>query len=305
MSIPTTRTEEAATVTIDPEKCNGCGKCIAVCKDFEFELINGKASLVKQPLFGCIACGHCMAICPEGAIRVTGRCLSPDDLFPLNGTAIQSDYPSLHQLLQTRRSLREFKDLPVSREVIDLIISSAQTAPMGVPPSDVNLLVIDSKEKVRQFSSDFCHLLDRNRWLVSDWFLALMRPFYGKQNDQLFRKFLRPVFDIYIGSMNKGENIVTYDAPVAIYFYGSPYCDPADPIIAATYAMLAAESLGLGTCMLGAIHPFLQSGFGVKEFKKKYGIRYKSREGLVLIIGYPRIKYSRGIRRTFANVDFF
>jgi ferredoxin len=305
MSIPTTRTEEAATVTIDFEKCDGCGKCVAVCKDFEFELINGKTSLVKQPLFGCIACGHCMAICPEGAIQVTGRCLSPDDLFPLNGTAVKADYPSLHQLLQTRRSLREFKDLPISREIIDLIIASAQTAPMGVPPSDVNLLVLDSKEKVRQFSSDYCILLARNRWLVSDWFLALMRPFYGKQNDQLFRKFLRPVFDIYIGSMSKGENVVTYDAPVAIYFYGSPYCDPADPIIAASYAMLAAESLGLGTCMLGAIHPFLQSGFGVKGFKKKYGIRYKSREGLVLIIGYPRIKYSRGIRRTFANVDFY
>jgi hypothetical protein len=57
-----------------------------------------------------------------------------------------------------------------------------------------------------------------------------------------------------------------------------------------------------GSC---TIHPFLQSGFGVKEFKKKYGIRYKSREGLVLIIGYPKIKYSRGIRRTFANVDFY
>ncbi len=305
MSIPTTRTEESATVIIDLQKCNGCRKCVAVCKDFEFEIIDGKAALVKQPLFGCIACGHCMAICPEGAIKVNGRCLSPDDLFPLNGTAVKSDYNSFFKLLQTRRSLREFKDIPVPLEVINQIISAAQTAPMGIPPSDVNLLVLDTKDKVRQFSSDFCSLLDKNRWLISGWFLALMRPFYGKHNDELFRKFLRPVFDIYTGNMKKGIDVVTYDAPVAIYFYGSPCCDPADPIIAATYAMLAAESLGLGTCMLGAIHPFIQSGFGVKEFKSKYGIRYKSREGLVLIMGYPKVKYSRGIRRTFANVDFF
>ena len=304
MSIPTSRTEEAAIVTIDQEKCNGCGKCVAVCKDFEFELINGKASLVKKPLFGCIACGHCMAICPEEAILVTGRSLSPNDLFALSDQPPKPGYTALLQLLESRRSIREFKEQPVSRKVIDQIISAAQTAPMGIPPSDVNLLVLNNKEKVRQFSSDFCSLLDKNRWFVSGWFMALMTPFYDKKMMRFFKKFMRPVFDTYIGSMKKGIDVVTYDAPVAIYFYGSPYCDPADPIIAATYAMLAAESLGLGTCMLGAVHPFLQSGFGVKDFRNKYNIRFKSREGLILIMGYPRVKYTKGVRRTFANVDF-
>ena len=304
MSIPTTRTEEAAIVTIDHAKCNGCGKCVSVCKDFEFKIVNGKAILTKQPLFGCIACGHCMAICPEGAINVTGRCLSPEDLFQLSDSSQKTDYDALMPLLKSRRSIREFKEKPVPRELIDKIIAAAQTAPMGIPPSDVNLLVLDSKEKVRGFSEDFCRLLHKNRWLVSGWFLVLMQPFYDKKTMDLFKKFMRPLFDVYIGSMKKGEDVVTYDAPVAIYFYGSPYCDPADPLIAATYAMVAAESLGLGSCMLGAIHPFLQSGFGVREFRKKYNIRYKSREGLVLIVGYPRVKYTKGVRRSFANVDF-
>ena len=49
-----------------------------------------------------------------------------------------------------------------------------------------------------------------------------------------------------------------YDAPVALCFYGSPCCDPAGPVIAATYAMPAAESLGLGTCMIGGNDPFIQ-----------------------------------------------
>jgi ferredoxin len=304
MSIPTSRTQEAALITIDLEKCNGCGKCVSVCKDFEFKIVDGKAVLTRQPLFGCIACGHCMAICPEGAIRVSGRTLLPEDIFPLGESTSKPDYQSLMQLFQGRRSIREFKDKPVPRETIDLIIEAAKTAPMGLPPSDVNLLVLHGKEKVRQFSSDFCMLLSKNRWLVSGWFIGLMPLFYDKKEADLFRKFMRPLFDIYISSMNKGIDMVTYDAPVAIYFYGTPYCDPADPIIAATYAMAAAESLGLGSCMLGAIHPFLQSGFGVKAFKDKYNIRYKSREGLVLIIGYPRVKYSQGIRRSFANVDY-
>jgi nitroreductase/NAD-dependent dihydropyrimidine dehydrogenase PreA subunit len=304
MSVPTSRAEEAAVVTIDHEKCNGCGKCVAVCKDFEFKIVNGKAILVDKPLFGCIACGHCMAICPEEAIRVSGRCLTPDDLFQLAGQPVKSDYNSLLQLLQSRRSIREFRNEPVPEEMISLIIDAAKTAPMGIPPSDVNLLVINGKEKLRLFSSDFCGLLSKNRWMVSWWFFAVMRLFYDRKTTNFYKKFMGPLFNIYIDSMNSGVDNVTYDAPVAIYFYGSPYCDPADPIIAATYAMTAAESLGLGTCMLGAIHPFLQHGAAAKKFRNKYGIRYKSREGLVLILGFPKLKYAKGVRRTFANVDF-
>lgn len=82
-----------------------------------------------------------------------------------------------------------------------------------------------------------------------------------------------------------------------------PYADPADPIVAATYAMIAAESLGLGTCMLGAVHPFIQNGKAAQRFRKKYGIHHKSREGLFVIMGYPNVEYGKGIRRTFASID--
>jgi nitroreductase len=120
----------------------------------------------------------------------------------------------------------------------------------------------------------------------------------------MFRDFIKPLIESYTGYMKEGGNIVMYDAPLAFYFYGSPFADPADPIIACTYAMHAAESLGLGTCMLGAIHPFIQSGSAAKKFREKHGIRFKSREGLFLIVGYPKVKFRKGIRRTFANVDF-
>jgi nitroreductase len=120
----------------------------------------------------------------------------------------------------------------------------------------------------------------------------------------MFRNFIKQMMDILISAREKGVNMVTYDAPAALYFYGSPYSDSADPVIAATYAMLAAESLGLGTCILGSVHPFIQNGKAAELFRKRHGIRYKSKEGLILIIGYPAVKYRMGIKRTFANVDF-
>lgn len=101
--------------------------------------------------------------------------------------------------------------------------------------------------------------------------------------------------------MRVGINLVNYDAPLAMYFYGSPYTDPADPIVAATTAMYAAESLGLGTCMLGGVHPLLQNGKKAQRFREKHGIKYASREGLIVIFGYPAVNYRKGIKRTFAS----
>ncbi len=302
MAIPTTRTKENATITIDTERCTGCGKCILVCKDFNFRLENDKACISNTPVFGCIGCGHCMAICPADAIEITGREISKADLFGLPSIKETANFEQLIALFRRRRSVREFQEQEISPEIIEKILGAASTAPMGLPPSDVNVLILDSKAKNRQFAADFCNYLNEMKWFVSGWFLTLMKPFWGKANDEMFNGFVKPLFDVYIKSMQAGINLVNYDAPLALYFYGSPYTDPADPIVAATAAMYAGESLGLGTCMLGGIHPLIQNGKKAKIFREKHGIQYPSREGLFVIFGYPAVHYKKGIRRTFASV---
>ncbi|MDX2431878.1 MAG: nitroreductase family protein [Bacteroides sp.] len=301
MAIPTSRTKQKAEIVIHPEKCTGCGLCVSVCKDFSLELENEKVKISDNPIFGCIACGHCMAICPEGAIEIHGRTLSPDQLFDLPDRQKAANYDQILSLLQRRRSVREFQEKEVESEFLEKILSAARTAPMGLPPSDVNVLILDSKTKTRAFAKDFCTYLEGMQWFVSKWFLALMRPLWGKTNDELFKAFVKPVFKTYSSYMKEGINLVNYDAPLALYFYASPYADPADPVVAATYAMIAAESLGLGTCMLGAIHPLIQNGKSAKKFREDHGIKYPSREGLFVIFGHPSVKYNKGIKRTFAS----
>src|SRR5665647_2750705 len=302
MAIPTSRTKESASILIDTEKCNGCGLCVEVCKDFNFELKNHKVAISDKSIFGCIACGHCMMICPSGAIKIDGRELYSTDLFDLPDKKMSVKFDALLALLQRRRSIRESKDIPVETEKINKILEAAQTAPMGLPPSDVHVLVLENKTQVRAFAVDFSNYLEGIRWLVSKWFLSLMRPFWGKTNDEMMRGFVKPVFDVYVDSMKKGDNWINYDAPLAMYFYGSPYTDPADPIVAATYAMLAGESLGLGTCMLGAVHPFIQHGKKASMFREKWGIKFPSREGLFVIFGYADVHYIKGVKRTFADI---
>jgi ferredoxin len=303
MAIPTSRTKEKGQITINDESCIGCGHCVDVCSDRSLTISNQKAVPSDNAIFGCIGCGQCMAVCPTGAISIHGRTISPDDLFKLPPVEETTRYPQLLALLQRRRSVRRFKDKAVEAELIEKILSAARTAPMGLPPSDVHVLVLDSKEKTRAFAADFCSYLNGMKWFVSNWFLAIMRPFWGKANDEMFRGFIRPLFKVYTEGMQQGKNLVNYDAPLAIYFYGTPYSDPADPIIAATYAMITGESLGLGTCMLGAIHPLIQNGRKARHFREQHGIRYTSREGLFVIFGYPAVQFKKGIRRTFAGEE--
>lgn len=245
-----------------------------------------------------------MAICPTGAITISGRAISPEDLFEIGDTSSECSYEQLLPLLQKRRSIREFKEVDVADDVVEKIMAAARTAPMGLPPSDVNVLIIQGRVKADQFAKDYCDSLEKMKWFVSSWFLFLLRPFMSRANSEMFRDFIKPLFGIYIEGMKKGENLVTYNAPLAVYFYGSPYTDPADPLIAATYAMVAGESLGLGPCMLGGIHPLIQNGSAARKLRDKWGIRYKSREGIFVIFGYPAVKYRKQISRTFASETY-
>jgi len=302
MVIPTSRTKESPEIKINAELCNGCGLCVSVCSDSSLIIENEKVKRSNTSVFDCFGCGHCMAICPTGAIEIFGRELSPKDLYDLPKKESTSGYEQLLSLLQRRRSIRDFKDKNVEPEFIEKILTAAKTAPMGLPPSDVNVLILNGKDKTRAFAKDFSAYLKGLKFMTSKVFLALMRPFWGKANDEMFKGFMKPLFRAYTDDMDKGINSINYDAPLAMYFYGSPYCDPADPIIAATYAMIAAESLGLGTCMLGAIHPFIQNGRKAKKFRESHNVKCKSKEGVFVIFGYPKFKYKKGINRTFASV---
>jgi ferredoxin len=302
MAIPTSRAKEPASISINRDLCNGCGLCVNVCGDLSLKLENEKASKSDTAIFGCIGCGHCMAVCPTGAIQIHGREISPDDMFDLPPKEASADYSQLLALYQRRRSVRKFKDKDVEPEIVKKILTAARTAPMGLPPSDVNVMIMNGKQKTRAFAKDFCDYIDTMKWFVSGWFLTIMRPFWGKANDEMFKGFVRPLFKVYPEKMRADINVVNYDAPLVMYFYGSPYTDPADPIIAATYAMMAAESLGLGTCMLGAVHPLIQNGKAARKFREDHGIKYPSREGLFVAFGYPSVKYKKGIKRMFASV---
>ncbi len=302
MAIITSRTNENGRITFSYERCNSCGLCVKICKDFSLKMEDGKPVVSDQALFGCVACGHCMAVCQNNAIQISGRELSVNDLIDLSEMETKPGYDQLKNLMIGRRSIRDFKDTEIGEQLTDKIIEAAVSAPMGLPPSDVYLVVFKGKDKVREFSFDVIDYFGKIGWVFSPWLMWMWR-LMGKEAYQVMKSFGNPLVKFMVETRKKNENYLLYDAPLALYFSSSPYADPADPYIPATYAMLAAESLGLGSCMIGSVHPMIQ--YGAKKLKQKWNLPAKSPSGIIVIFGYPKYRFKSGIKRSFAKVTYF
>ncbi len=58
-------------IQIDEALCNGCGNCIVSCAEGALEIIDGKATVVRDSL--CDGLGACMGDCPTGALKIIER----------------------------------------------------------------------------------------------------------------------------------------------------------------------------------------------------------------------------------------
>lgn len=58
-------------VTVETDRCSGCGSCIKRCPLFVFELVDAKSTPMRE--LDCVQCSLCQSFCPQRAISLHGK----------------------------------------------------------------------------------------------------------------------------------------------------------------------------------------------------------------------------------------
>lgn len=288
---------ETGKLSVDMENCTLCGVCVKTCAVEVLQIVDQTVQQVDSG-FGCVACGHCMMVCPQECLTVSGRNLRAEDLQPLPPREARADAESLQALLAARRSVRRFSDQPVAPELLEQVVAMASTAPMGIPPWDVGVVTINGFDEVRELAGEVVEGYRGMLKVFRPGMLKLMRPFMGQARYDQFSDFIVPLAHKYIEAWDEGRDAVFWGAPAVLIFHYSAYADEPDAVIASTYAMLAAESLGLGNCVIGGAPPILQRN---KAICARLGIPPGNKLALALVLGTSTVPFRRGIVRRFSH----
>jgi nitroreductase/NAD-dependent dihydropyrimidine dehydrogenase PreA subunit len=256
-------------IGIDKEKCSNCRQCIQECGRGYFSVNENKEVIFNENLKTCNICGHCIAICPEDAIIT--KDLNDIETFPgIDSPKDIVNYESLYKLIRAHRSIRHYKSMKVPKELIEKVFKVMRYAPSASNARAWRYIILSDSEKIEALSDE----------IVKTQYLYMGFP-SGEAAIKYFKSTSRNIF---------------YNAPhVIILYYRTVEKSTImlglranDAGIALTYGMLAAESLGLGSCWIGMIQSAIPMN---KDILKIIGIK-----GMVLgafTLGYPAIKYRR------------
>jgi len=252
-------TNLAESIRINYGICTTCGACVNACPNNIIRR-DADASPVVFPGPDCISCGHCIAICPSGAMTI------PQEMEE----AGFADPAILACHLRSRRSIRLWKDRPVTNEECEELIKITAHAPSGCNIHPVKRVVVNDPENVKAFvAASTKHLRT----------VPKGNPMYGLALG-LLRK------------LDAGNDILCRNAPALLIAVTKPDEDSGlvDSIIALTYADVYAPSIGLGTCWAGfvmillSVFPQLYNILGIPE---GYTAQF------ALLAGHPLYAFTR------------
>jgi nitroreductase/NAD-dependent dihydropyrimidine dehydrogenase PreA subunit len=297
---------EPVTTIIDPDKCSGCGQCVAVCPDRTLSLVAGRAAVTGER---CLQCGHCLAVCPTGAVTV--GTLAPDSLHFQTFTLPQCWLPwgefdpaRLVHLLASRRSCRNYQDKPVGRELLLDLVKAGTTAPSGTNSQKWTFTILAQRNQVAELGGRIAGFFEKlNRLAANPAARLLSRLFGGDALGKYYRRYYHSIGEGLREWREEGRDLLFHGAPAAIVVGSATgaSCPAEDALLATQNILLTAHALGLGSCLIGFAvaalerQPELKDGLGIPREEKVYA---------VIAIGWPAEKYQRLSGRKKAMVRF-
>jgi len=215
-------------------------------------------------------------------------------------------------VIYRRRSVRVYKKDPVPKELIKRVLEAGRFAPSAGNCQGWKFIVVTDRDVMNELSASTIKFLniftklyqgkDPGRTALKKM-LAFIKP---NSIDQ------RPMVAIQALSTPKfgeGKLDCFFGAPVAILLL-THHLHISEPElgmgICAQNMVLAAHSLGLGTCYVGFVSNALNLDPMTKaKFRKKLGIEWPyDSVATVLTLGYPAVDLEKPVDREFPKVKW-
>lgn len=172
------------------------------------------------------------------------------------------------EAIKNRRSVRAYEQKPVPPEIINQIIEAGNEAPFtsNTRAQPWRFVVVQNpefKQKLLQTTMPF--------WQNTIDHLKAASPEIYKMATVLY------------DALDEPKDVIYYNAPVIVFVLG-PANNPFSPVLACENMMIAAQSLGLGSCYVGfggmiKGNPEVVAALELKEDEAVYG---------PILLGYPQ-----------------
>lgn len=285
-------------IQIDEDKCTRCGLCAAVCGGHVLEMGDGCAKWAHPA--SCNECYHCVAVCPAAAVSC--------DAFPLDAftpLAKKKDMPTPGQvqaLFAARRSVREFKDAPVPRELLEELIKTGAHAPTGRNDRATRFVVVTDPEIIRKLDKRISALFDGFMNTFDNKLGETIAHTLGGDNlenelKEYHRRARQAKRDGHAGT----RNLHGAPALIAAHTGTDAATGHDDAAIALSHIMAHAVAAGLGATWIGVLTGAAKVDPGIKRLLR---VPWRHTIHNAMILGVPKYKYARSVPRATAGVTW-
>jgi nitroreductase len=200
------------------------------------------------------------------------------------------------QFLRSRRSHRNFQERDVPRDVIETLIEAARYAPTGSNVQNVQILVIQDRDRIAKLANLTVEFVRDNVAQVEAKAAELQTAGREIPGDLQYAIQTLAGRKRVLAGHEMGRDPIFHRAPAVMVFHSIPLTStPKDNgVLVAHTAALTAMTLGVETCYIGYFE------FAANKYPpiiEDLGLPAGNVVTSVMMLGYPKYKFQRAVDR--------
>lgn len=302
-------------ITIDEEKCQGCGLCVLNCVTRAWEMGDNNVPYLKEE-YSCLSCYNCVVACPEGAMSIVAPYhvdngfwktlphLLPakPPLEPKDEDGNPTEYTAVERAILERRSVRNYKDKPVPDTLIRRVIEAGRFAPSSGNCQPWKFIVIKDKVMIDEMDVIIAEAIAgvHNMYMDDEMVKGFEHMVAGNPTPPADPRMIIGGF----GPIARKEVLPSLGAPAVIMIAGDmrsiagPFLQVG---ICGQNMCLAANAMGIRSCWVG-FYAILEQ---FPEMKQKLGLEPPWTIISSIVLGYPKFKQDGMVAREYRPVTWF